>query len=86
MRLDEGPIRSCVGCRTRRPKAHLIRVALGAGRGAYLCFDPRCVRRALKTGSLGRALRSQGPLPPELGDRLLTIANERRRDGQTEGA
>jgi len=84
--LDEGPVRTCVGCRTKRPKAHLIRVVLGAGRGAYLCFDPRCVRRALETGSLVRALRTPRPLPVELGEELLTIANEGRRDGQTEGA
>ncbi|MGH2723284.1 MAG: YlxR family protein [Actinomycetota bacterium] len=70
------PERSCIGCRRRRPKAELLRLARapdGAvnvdrsgkapGRGAYLCRDdPSCLRLATTKGALGRALRV--PLGP----------------------
>ncbi|HZK51436.1 MAG TPA: YlxR family protein [Actinomycetota bacterium] len=63
-------VRSCVACRTRRPKGELIRVALtpdGAvvaegqrarapGRGAYVCNVSACVHEAVETGALSRAL------------------------------
>jgi uncharacterized protein len=69
------PERSCVACRTRRPKEALLRVARSRdgivradpsarapGRGAYVCRDPRCVGDAVGRGALARALRvSLGP-------------------------
>ncbi|HEY6665024.1 MAG TPA: YlxR family protein [Propionibacteriaceae bacterium] len=66
-----GPVRTCIGCRTRDEKARLLRiVAYGGavaidfhqtqpGRGAYLHPRPECLERALKRRSLGRALRSE---------------------------
>jgi uncharacterized protein len=57
------PIRTCIGCRTRRPQADLVRCVLGtdgvarldrlgAGRGAWLCgaecFDVAVRRRAFE--------------------------------------
>jgi uncharacterized protein len=73
--MDPGPVRTCVGCRCKRPKADLLRVVRGPdgvvrvdpkgrapGRGAYVCLDPACVRVALSSGRLGRALRCEGPL------------------------
>ncbi|MGQ9524481.1 MAG: RNase P modulator RnpM [Armatimonadota bacterium] len=63
------PIRTCVACRTERPKAQLVRVvrtpdgrvALDptrkrSGRGAYLCPSLECLQTALKRRSLERAL------------------------------
>jgi predicted RNA-binding protein YlxR (DUF448 family) len=62
----------CAGCRRRRPKAELVRLALspsGAvildppsrapGRGAYLCREsgPACLEKARRRGGLGRSLR-----------------------------
>jgi len=65
------PTRTCLGCRGRRPKPELVRlvrradgvVAVDAGavlpgRGAYVCPEPGCVERALKTGKLAHALRA----------------------------
>lgn len=64
------PERTCVACRTSRPKSALVRVVRLAdggvvvdetgkrnGRGAYLCRRPACWAQALKRGGLARALR-----------------------------
>lgn len=54
------PVRSCLACRTRRPKTALVRLAARGtrvmvdrharvpGRGAYLCPDSRCLDQALR--------------------------------------
>ena len=69
-RGTSAPVRSCAGCRARRPQAELIRFARGpsgpaldvsgraGGRGAYTCPDPACVDRALRRGGLSRTLRT----------------------------
>lgn len=76
------PTRSCVACRTARPKRDLVRVVRTpsgqmttdetgklAGRGAYLCRDAACWSLAAERGALGRAL--EAPVPPELRAVLL---------------
>ena len=63
------PFRTCVGCRTARPKRELIRLVrtpAGAvvvdptgklnGRGAYLCPDEACWTQAERRRGLERAL------------------------------
>ncbi|MCD6286089.1 MAG: YlxR family protein [Anaerolineae bacterium] len=70
------PLRTCVACRETKPKRELVRVVLlpdgtirvdetgkQNGRGAYLCRQHSCWQKALKQGSLKRALRTQ--LTPE---------------------
>ena len=65
------PMRMCVGCREMKPKKELLRAvrspegevtldATGkkAGRGAYVCFDAACLKRALKQKQLDRALET----------------------------
>ncbi len=65
------PQRTCVVCRTVRAKRELTRLVATpdegvlvdptgkrAGRGAYLCEQPACWERALKTDVLNRALRT----------------------------
>ncbi|HVM34340.1 MAG TPA: YlxR family protein [Actinomycetota bacterium] len=91
----DGPIRTCTGCRRRRPQQLLVRVARrgdgsiaighGAGRGAYVCSDRRCIERALSSGALRRALRHEGPLPEELRARLFRRGEE-GTDGEAQGA
>jgi uncharacterized protein len=76
------PHRQCAGCNRRRPQAELVRVAavngrveidrdrrLG-GRGAYLCPDPECARRAARKGGLSRRLRGPADGVSELAGRL----------------
>ena len=77
------PLRTCVACRTERPKRELVRVVRApdgsvtldptgrlAGRGAYLCADGACWSTALKKHSLERALEAS--LPPDLRAKLAT--------------
>ena len=77
------PLRTCVACRTERPKRELVRVVRmsdgvvtldptgrQAGRGAYLCADGACWTVALKKHSLERALEAS--LPPALRTQLET--------------
>ena len=76
------PLRQCLGCREQKPKNQLIRVVRspeGAvsldfrgkapGRGAYLCRDAACLKKALKSKALERALNV--PIPEEIRSRLL---------------
>ena len=71
------PLRQCLGCREMKPKRELIRVVKSPegdvsldfkgkkpGRGAYLCPDRECLRRARKARSLERAFSV--PLPEEV--------------------
>ena len=61
MRERHVPVRTCVGCRERRPKTDLVRFVLGgegvhlgsiAGRGMYVCRNLACVERALRRRGL----------------------------------
>ena len=75
------PQRQCMGCRERKAKRELIRVVRGTdgsvcldfsgklnGRGAYICPDPNCLKKAQKARSLDRSL--EVPIPEEVYDRL----------------
>ena len=68
------PMRQCVGCREMKEKRALIRVVKSPegeisldfkgkkpGRGAYLCPDPACLKRARKARALERAFDSALP-------------------------
>ena len=77
MKPRKVPMRTCVGCRTVRPKRELIRVvrdpqgelhvdATGkkSGRGAYICPTAQCLRDAVNGKRLERAL--ERPVPQEV--------------------
>lgn len=66
------PMRMCVGCREMKPKAQLLRVVKpqdgdahidrtgkAQGRGAYVCGQLECLRKARKSRALERALEAQ---------------------------
>lgn len=76
------PQRQCMGCRERKSKRELIRVVRSPegtvhldfngkapGRGAYLCPNPGCLQKAMKSNSLGRALEME--IPQGVYDALL---------------
>ncbi len=65
------PMRMCVACREMRAKKDLMRIVRTGegtleldrtgklnGRGAYLCCDEACLRKAIKTRALERALEA----------------------------
>jgi uncharacterized protein len=75
------PQRQCVACGQVRAKRDLVRVVRTpggevqidrtgkvSGRGAYVCPDPACVDRAVRTGRLAGAL--ERAVAEELAERL----------------
>lgn len=89
----QGPVRSCVACRSKRPQHDLLRVAIApdgsitldagphrTGRGAYVCRDRHCVEGAVKHGVLARRLRG-GSISVELERRLLDEVEKRTVHG-----
>lgn len=86
------PMRQCVGCREMKPKRELIRVVKSPegelsldfrgkkpGRGAYVCPDPACLKKAKKSNALGRAL--EVAIPAEVYDALKAQMAEGAGDG-----
>jgi len=67
------PQRTCVVCRTTDSKRRLTRLVRSSegdgiwvdpsgkknGRGAYLCGNPACWQKAIRTDIVGQALRTQ---------------------------
>ena len=81
------PMRQCLGCREMKPKRELMRVVRspeGAvaldlrgkanGRGAYICRSADCLKRAVKSNALARALETE--IPPEVLESLLKEMEE----------
>ena len=75
------PMRQCMGCRERKAKREMIRVVRMTdgnvsldfsgklnGRGAYICPDPECLKKARKSKSLDRSL--EVAIPEAVYDRL----------------
>lgn len=86
------PMRQCLGCREMKPKPELLRVVRSPegevsldsrgkkpGRGAYVCPNAECLRRAVKSRALDRALETK--IPDEVMERLVE-AMEAGTDGQ----
>ncbi len=75
------PQRQCMGCRERKPKRDMIRVVRGTdgtvsldfggkvpGRGAYICPQSQCLKKALRSKALDRSL--EVTIPEEVYQRL----------------
>lgn len=87
MRQRHVPERTCVGCRTTRPKRELVRVVRTpegaveldptgkrAGRGAYLCPSLDCLEQAVRGRRLERALRH--PVDPAVLEQVRSALQE----------
>lgn len=81
------PMRQCLGCREMKPKRELLRIVRlqdgtitadltgkAQGRGAYICRDAACIRKAVKYKALDKALSAN--VTDDLEERLLQIAEE----------
>jgi predicted RNA-binding protein YlxR (DUF448 family) len=68
-----GPVRTCIGCRARATRSHLVRIVLDTptsvavdvnasapGRGAWLHPGRACLDQAIRRRAIGRALRAAG--------------------------
>lgn len=82
------PMRQCTGCREMKPKRELIRVVRSPendisldfkgkaqGRGAYLCHDPQCLKKAIKSRALERSLGVSIP------EEIYALLNEQMEAG-----
>ena len=85
------PMRQCLGCREMKPKRELIRVVRSSegavsldfrgkspGRGAYVCPNAQCLKKAIKTKAFERAFSAQ--IPEEI-SRALEVDMEARGGG-----
>ena len=72
--MKKVPMRKCVGCQEMKSKKEMIRVvrteegeflldATGKknGRGAYICPDVECLKRAIKSKGLERSFKQSIP-------------------------
>ncbi len=70
MQTKKKPQRQCIGCREVKDKNDLIRIVHTPegeiqidrtgrknGRGAYLCDDSQCLKKAIKTNALCRSFK-----------------------------
>jgi predicted RNA-binding protein YlxR (DUF448 family) len=68
------PQRQCMGCRERKAKKEMIRVVRGTdgavtldfggklnGRGAYICPDPECLKKTIKSRRLEKVFEMKIP-------------------------
>lgn len=75
------PMRMCVGCSEMKPKPELIRVVRSpegeisldstgkkSGRGAYICCNKDCLKKAVKSKRLDRTFECT--VPEDLYERL----------------
>ena len=82
MAIRKIPQRKCVGCGTSKDKKELIRVVKSAegeisvdltgkknGRGAYICHDAECLKKAKKAGRLEKSFECQ--ISEEIYERLM---------------
>ena len=66
------PTRMCLGCMERKPKSELVRIVRHSngkaiidqnhnldGRGAYICLNSECIRKAEKKSKFSRALKGE---------------------------
>ena len=86
------PMRQCVGCREMKPKKELIRVVRSPagdisldfrgkapGRGAYVCPQAECLKKAIRSRALERGFDCQ--IPQTLYDALLQEMEAGDHDG-----
>ena len=61
------PMRQCVGCGEMKSKKEMMRILRTTeneiildknGRGAYICSSPECLKKAVKSKGLERALKT----------------------------
>lgn len=89
LQIRKQPERRCVGCMLSFPKKELIRlvrtpegtveldfIGKKSGRGAYICRNTVCFKKARKAGRFQRNLECE--IPEEVYDRLEVELSETR--------
>lgn len=80
-KIKKIPQRQCLGCNEHKPKRELLRVVKApdgeisldftgkkSGRGAYICKDIHCLKKARKSRRIDRSLSCT--VPEEVYDRM----------------
>ena len=75
------PMRQCLGCNEHKPKKDMLRVlrtpdgeilldftGKKSGRGAYICYDAKCLKKARKSKRIEGNLEMS--IPEEIYDRM----------------
>lgn len=75
------PTRQCLGCNEHKPKKELLRVlrtpegeitldftGKKSGRGAYICYDVKCLKKARKSKRIDKSLETA--IPDEIYDKM----------------
>lgn len=81
-KIKKVPQRKCITCQDRDNKKELIRIVKNKegeifidltgkanGRGAYICKDSECLKKAIKSKALNRAFKME--VPDEVYEKLL---------------
>lgn len=93
MKTRKVPMRSCVGCSESKPKKELVRIVRSPegelsidlvgkkpGRGAYICPNPECLKKAKKGKRLEKSLETA------VGDEVYeALTRELERLGEQNG-
>ena len=93
MKPKKIPMRMCVGCREMKEKRELIRIVRTpegeavlditgkrSGRGAYVCRQAECLRRAIRQKQLERQLEIT--LTPEISEALTAEMERLSTEGE----
>ena len=75
MKEKKIPMRMCIACHEMKPKREMLRIVRpkegeiaidftgkAAGRGAYICDDPDCIRKLRKSRLLNKTFSCEVPL------------------------
>lgn len=81
MKEKKIPMRMCIACHEMKPKKEMLRIVKpkegdafidfsgkAAGRGAYICNAPDCIRKLKKARLLNKVFSSE--IPQEVYDRI----------------
>ena len=84
------PLRQCLGCNEHKPKKELLRVVRTpegeivldftgkrSGRGAYICYELKCLKLARKSGRIAKSLEVE--IPEEIYDGMERELEENER-------
>lgn len=83
--------RTCIGCNIKKDKRELLRIVLNKdgkffvdktgkaeGRGTYICYDERCLEKAIKTKRIEKILGLK--INDELCDFIRGVIIEKNRN------
>lgn len=90
MSTKKTPLRMCIGCREMKPKSELQRIVKTpsgeikidktnklSGRGAYICKNAECLKKAEKINALSHTFSM--PVDKEIYSRLITESDTLER-------